>query len=46
MEYVGERARLVDWAESKSPAAIEAYRAEKNAESIDGLPGLPVVPVR
>jgi hypothetical protein len=46
MEFVGERTKLVDWAESRSAASIQAYRAEKNAESIDGLPGLPVVPVR
>jgi predicted pyridoxine 5'-phosphate oxidase superfamily flavin-nucleotide-binding protein len=41
MDYVGERTKLVDWAEHRSPAALEAYRAEKNATSIDGLPGLP-----
>ncbi|MET0579783.1 MAG: pyridoxamine 5'-phosphate oxidase family protein, partial [Ilumatobacteraceae bacterium] len=46
MEYVGERSRLVDWAESKSPAAIEAYRADKNVVSIDGLPGLPGLSTR
>jgi hypothetical protein len=41
MEYVGERNTLVDWAEHRSPEALDAYRADKNAVSIDGLPGLP-----
>jgi hypothetical protein len=40
MELVGERDRLVDWATAKGDALAE-YRANKNAESIDGLPGLP-----
>jgi hypothetical protein len=45
MEYVGERTNLVDWAEARSPAELDDYRAAKNALSIDGLPGLPGVPV-
>lgn len=39
-EFRGERTQLDDWAESKGPDGLRAYRAEKNAESIDGLPGL------
>ncbi len=41
MEYRGERSTLVEWAERKGPAGIAAYHAEKNATSVDGLPGLP-----
>ena len=37
MEFVGERQRLLDWADSKGPEALEEYRREKNAASIDGL---------
>lgn len=37
-EYVGERRELLDWAESKGPEGLLAYRAEKNSRSIDGLP--------
>jgi len=40
MTKVGDRAVLVDWAEKKGPDGIEAYWAEKNAASIDGLPAL------
>ena len=46
LEYVGERTELVDWAEARSPEELDAYRAAKNAASIDGLPGLADVPVR
>jgi hypothetical protein len=38
-EYRGEREQLVDWADKKGPE-VEAYQREKNATSIDGLPGL------
>jgi hypothetical protein len=31
---------LAEWAERRGPAGVEAYRAERNAVSIDGLPGL------
>jgi hypothetical protein len=39
-EYKGERDKLLAWAETKGPAAVAAYQHEKNATSIDGLPGL------
>jgi hypothetical protein len=38
--YEGDRSTLLEWAERKGPEAIEAYKAEKNRESLDGLPGL------
>ena len=37
-EYGGERASLTRWAEAKGEAWLEAYRREKNARSMDGLP--------
>jgi len=40
MDLVGPRTRLVDWAEGKGDDGLAEYRAEKNAASIDGLPGL------
>lgn len=40
LSYAGARDQLVDWAERKGPDGLTAYRAEKNAESIDGLPAL------
>jgi hypothetical protein len=39
--YEGERSQLLDWADRKGPEGVVAYRAERNVESIDGLPGLP-----
>lgn len=39
--YEGERSQLIDWAERKGAGGVAAYRAERNAASIDGLPGLP-----
>ncbi len=42
MEVVGERDLLARWAEKRSPERIAAYRAEHNAVSIDGLPGVVV----
>ena len=38
--YVGQRTKLTEWAASRSPEAMQAYRATKNAASIDGLPAL------
>jgi len=40
MNLVGPREQLVESAERKGEAKMAAYRARKNAESIDGLPGL------
>jgi hypothetical protein len=39
-DYVGERDTLVRWAEKKGKDGLSAYQAQKNAQSIDGLPGL------
>jgi hypothetical protein len=39
-EYVADRDTLVKWTEHKGPVEIDRYRAEKNAASLDGLPGL------
>jgi hypothetical protein len=39
-DFAEQRDTLVRWTEAKGPA-IETYRREKNAQSIDGLPGLP-----
>ena len=38
--YEGERAQLDEWATRKGPQGVVRYRADNNAESIDGLPGL------
>jgi Pyridoxamine 5'-phosphate oxidase len=40
MEVAEEREVLTRWAEKKTPEGLEAYRAEKNAASIDGLPAI------
>lgn len=40
LDLVGERDQLARWADSKGPEGLVAYRAEKNAHSLDGLPGL------
>jgi hypothetical protein len=46
MEYEGERDHAKLWAEKKlrvgGVEALEDYVAEKNAQSIDGLPGIPI----
>ena len=44
MGYKGERRALPQWAEAKAPEELAAYRAAKNAVSIDGLPGLSGLP--
>ena len=41
-EYAGDRDTLVRWSESKGPDGLRQYRREKNARSLDELPGLPV----
>lgn len=38
--YEGERDQLGKWCEKKGAAGVDAYVREKNARSIDGLPGL------
>lgn len=40
MEFVGQREELVEFARRKGEAKLASYRARKNTESIDGLPGL------
>lgn len=40
MDLVDERERLIDWANAKGDDGITAYWENKNAVSIDGLPGL------
>ncbi|MFZ5861312.1 MAG: pyridoxamine 5'-phosphate oxidase family protein [Nitrospirota bacterium] len=39
-DYRGDRDGLDQWAQSKGLAKLQEYRGEKNARSIDGLPGL------
>jgi len=39
MEHRGHRDRLTKWAASRGDDGLAAYRAERNAKSIDGLPG-------
>lgn len=38
--FAGDRPQLPAWAETKGPDGVAAYVREKNARSIDGLPGL------
>jgi hypothetical protein len=40
LSYEGERETLAEWAERKGQDGIEAYHAEKNGRSIDGLAAL------
>ena len=40
----GTRDELLDWATKKGEPGLTEYRAEKNAHSIDGLPGMPESP--
>lgn len=37
-DYAAERPTLIRWAETKGEDGLRAYREEKNAVSIDGLP--------
>lgn len=39
-EYRAQRDALEQWSDSRGPVKLEEYRREKNARSIDGLPGL------
>jgi hypothetical protein len=38
--YEGERSTLDEWAERRGPDGLARYWDDRNAESIDGLPGL------
>lgn len=40
MDYVADRTRLDEWVEARSDEELADYRRQKNARSIDGLPGL------
>ena len=44
LRYEGERPQLVEWAERKGSEGLDAYRAEKNERSIDGLAGFDAAP--
>jgi hypothetical protein len=39
MDYRTDRNQLDRWAASKGPEGLAAYRADRNAVSLDGLPG-------
>jgi hypothetical protein len=41
LEFVEDRDLLDRWADNKGADKLADYRADKNAESIDGLPALP-----
>jgi hypothetical protein len=41
-EFRGARPTLDEWAMAKGPDKLAAYRSEKNAKSIDGLPALDI----
>jgi len=41
MAFVSDRDELPKWAERKGDEKIATYHAEKNAFSLDGLPGMP-----
>jgi Pyridoxamine 5'-phosphate oxidase len=43
-EFVGDRDLLDQWADNRGSEKLAEYQATRNAESIDGLPGLPVRP--
>jgi hypothetical protein len=39
-DHVGGRDMLMRWSASKGPDGLRKYRRDKNARSLDGLPGL------
>jgi Pyridoxamine 5'-phosphate oxidase len=45
MDFVGAREELLDSAKRKGEAGMARYRARKNTESIDGLPGIGSAPM-
>ena len=40
MDFRSHRPTMDEWSERKGPEGIHSYWAEKNASSVDGLPGL------
>lgn len=42
-EYRGDRAQIPEWCGRKGAEGVREYQLQKNARSIDGLPGLPSV---
>ena len=40
MAYEGDRSQLTEWADRKSDEQLEAYKADNNTKSLDGLPAL------
>jgi hypothetical protein len=40
LDYRSERPQLAEWARRKGEDGVRGYQAERNARSIDGLPGL------
>jgi hypothetical protein len=40
MDHREERPTLIQWAERRGPEGLEQYWADRNTESIDGLPAL------
>lgn len=40
MSFEADRSRLDEWADNRGPEGLDDYRAQKNARSLDGLPGL------
>jgi hypothetical protein len=40
MDLVDHRPQMGEWADRKGADGVAAYRQEKNARSIDGLPGI------
>jgi hypothetical protein len=42
MDLVGQRSRLIEWGDNRTDDQLEAYKRDKNAVSIDGLPALPM----
>lgn len=39
-EFHGHRSQLLEWADRKGPEGLEEYLRTKNAQSLDGLPGI------
>ena len=42
-EFKSDRDSLQNWIANKTEAELQAYRAENNGQSLDGLPGLDAV---